>query len=51
MLKTKKFATNADLQKITARVEAELEVDLEFALNSPLPDKSIAYENVYAAKA
>lgn len=51
VLKAKKFATNADLQKITARVEAELEVDLEFALNSPLPDKSIAYENVYAAKA
>lgn len=48
VLKTKKLATDADLRKITARVEAELETDLEFALNSPLPDKSIAHENVYA---
>jgi TPP-dependent pyruvate/acetoin dehydrogenase alpha subunit len=48
VLKTKKLATDADLQKINARIEAELETELEFALNSPLPDKSVTYENVYA---
>jgi len=51
VLKAKRVATAADLQKITERVEAEIEADLEFALGSPLPDKSVMYENVYAAKA
>jgi TPP-dependent pyruvate/acetoin dehydrogenase alpha subunit len=49
VLKTKKLAADAELQKITERVEAEIEADLEFALSSPLPDKSVTYENVYAA--
>jgi TPP-dependent pyruvate/acetoin dehydrogenase alpha subunit len=48
LLKTKRLATDDDLEKITRRIEAELETDLEFALNSPLPDKSVTYENVYA---
>ena len=51
VLKTKRLATAAELQQITERAEAEIEADLEFALSSPLPDKSIAYEHVYAAKA
>jgi TPP-dependent pyruvate/acetoin dehydrogenase alpha subunit len=48
LLKTKRLATDDDLEQITRRIEAELETDLEFALNSPLPDKSVTYENVYA---
>jgi TPP-dependent pyruvate/acetoin dehydrogenase alpha subunit len=47
-LKAKRLATETDLQQITERIEAELEADLEFALNSPFPDKSVTYENVYA---
>jgi TPP-dependent pyruvate/acetoin dehydrogenase alpha subunit len=40
--------TAADLAKVTARVEAELEKDLEFALSSPMPDKSVAHDSIYA---
>ncbi len=47
-LKAKRLATETDLQQITERIEAELEADLEFALNSSFPDKSVTYENVYA---
>jgi TPP-dependent pyruvate/acetoin dehydrogenase alpha subunit len=47
-LQTERLATEDELQQVTARVEAEIEADLEFALNSPFPDKSVTYENVYA---
>jgi len=40
--------TAADLAEVTARVEAELEADLEFALSSPMPDKIVAHDSIYA---
>src|SRR4029434_8164333 len=40
--------TAADLAQVTAKVEAELEEDLKFALSSPMPDKIVAHDSIYA---
>ena len=48
VLRGERVATEAELEGVAARVEAEIEADLEFALRSPLPDKGVTYENVYA---
>lgn len=43
----KKWLTEAELEAIEARIEAEVEASVEFAENSPYPDPSELYTDVY----
>jgi pyruvate dehydrogenase E1 component alpha subunit len=44
---TKGFATEADLDKIEEAIQAEVNASVEFAENSPYPDASELYRDVY----
>jgi pyruvate dehydrogenase E1 component alpha subunit len=43
----KKYATEADLEAIEARIMAEVEDSVEFAENSPYPDPKEAFTDIY----
>ncbi|MFN3404501.1 MAG: pyruvate dehydrogenase (acetyl-transferring) E1 component subunit alpha [Cytophagaceae bacterium] len=42
-----KFATEADLEKIDKKIKEEVEASVKFAEESPYPDASEAYKDVY----
>jgi TPP-dependent pyruvate/acetoin dehydrogenase alpha subunit len=48
LLLSKKWASQADLDAIQAEADAEMEAGIEFAENSPFPDKSELYMGVFA---
>jgi len=43
----KKYATEADLEAIDAKIKVVVEASVKFAEESPFPDKSEAYKDVY----
>jgi pyruvate dehydrogenase E1 component alpha subunit len=45
----KRGVAEAEMERIRGEVEAEVEAAVEFAQNSPWPDRSEAYTDVYAA--
>lgn len=47
VIKEKKYATEAEIKKIEARVKKEVEDSVKFAEDSPLPDPSELYKDVY----
>ncbi len=44
----KKYATQKELDEISARIDKEIDECVEFAENSPLPDDSELYKDIYA---
>ena len=50
MLKDNNWATDADIETIQQRVETEVADCVQFAEDSPWPDDSEVYEDVYAQK-
>ncbi len=44
----KKCATQKELDEISARIDKEIDECVEFAENSPLPDDSELYKDIYA---
>jgi pyruvate dehydrogenase E1 component alpha subunit len=47
VIKEKKYATEAEIKKIEAKVKKEVEDSVKFAEDSPLPDPSELYKDVY----
>ena len=43
----RKFATEVELEAIEAKIIQQVEESVEFAENSPYPDPSEAYKDVY----
>lgn len=43
----KKYATEAELDAIDAKIEDTVKASVEFAENSPVPDESELYTDVY----
>jgi len=46
----KELATNDDLDAVDDDVKAEVLASVEFAENSPFPDESTIYEDIYTQK-
>ena len=44
----KKYATQKEVDEITARIEKEIDDCVTFAENSPYPDDSELYKDIYA---
>ncbi len=44
----KKYATQKELDEISARIDKEIDECVEFAENSPLPDDTELYKDIYA---
>ena len=49
-IKAKKYLTEAQLNKIHTKVKAEIDAAVKFAEESPLPDPSELYDDVYVEK-
>ena len=47
VLRSRKWATEADLEKIQAEADAEMQAALEFGKNSPFPSSDELYTDVY----